>query len=448
MARASLLALVTATVVTATVVTAQPTGAAAPDAEVDPAVASYLLEGRYDVSLHLAWAERRVRVTTRLDLLNTSGGPVDRLELNSAAARLGAMRGLHVTVDGVQAQARIVGQTITVRLPGPLAEGGRARVWLAYRARLGTRVAGRAYWFAKLGGVVQLYRFIPWLSRTIRFGAQGHGEPFLTPVSPRVRVTVSADRKLVWATTGQPMATDPDGPRPRPRQTFVARDVRDFAIVASPAYRTARGTSRDGDTVILAYALGGGGRRLVELAARELARFERITGVPYPYPAYRIAESGGGLPMEAPALIWIPAARGPAEQPFLVSHETAHQWWYGIVGNDQSTDAFADEAMADYFARRAHLSIRPSRCQPDRLDGDIRDYSGACYFEVIYVQGARFLDRLRRDFGTRRFARAIRAYTRAHRLGIGSNLRLLEAFRAEMGDGVLPRYRRRFPSLY
>ena len=69
------------------------------------------------------------------------------------------------------------------------------------------------------------------------------------------------------------------------------------------------------------------------------------------------------------------------------------------MGNDQSTDAFADEALADYYSRRAHLSIRSSRCKTDRLDRTIKSYSGACYYEVVYVQGARFLDNLRRDYG-------------------------------------------------
>jgi hypothetical protein len=104
--------------------------------------------------------------------------------------------------------------------------------------------------------------------------------------------------------------------------------------------------------------------------------------------------------------------------------------------------------MADYFSRKAHLSIRPSRCPTDRLDRDIREYSSACYFEVVYVQGARFLDDLRRDFGAGAFKRAIRTYTADYRLGMGGNAKLLEALRVEMGDGVLGRYRKRFPSLY
>jgi len=163
---------------------------------------------------------------------------------------------------------------------------------------------------------------------------------------------------------------------------------------------------------------------------------------------YRIAETGGGLAMESPALIWIPRSRSAADHPYLVSHETAHQWWYSTVGNDQSTDAFADEALADYFSRKAHLSIRSSRCKTDRLDRATQAYSDGCYFEVVYVQGARFLNNLRRDYGAAKFKKAIRAYTRSNKHDISNNARLLEAFRAEMGNGVLPRYRNRFPSIY
>jgi len=316
-------------------------------------------------------------------------------------------------------------------------------VWISFKARLGTATKGRAYFFAKLDGVAQLYRFIPWLSRTIPFGSQDHGEPFLTPVSPRVEVRVSSDRKLVWASSGRRVAKID-----KRTSVFVARNVRDFDIAASPAWKTVRGHSKDGQTTILVHTSSGNGRRLVGLARDELARFEHKTGVQYPHATYRIAETGGGLPMESPALTWIPASRTAAELPFLVSPETAHQWWYSTVGNDQSTDAFADEALADYFARKAHLSIRPSRCRMDRLDREIRAYSTTCYYEVIYIQGARFLDKLRKDFGGGKFKAAIRAYTEANSGQIAGNVRLLEAFRAQMGDKVLKRYHARFPSLY
>lgn len=419
-------------------------GAMAAIAATSPvaARASLELEATYEVELDLAWAQGLVQVKTRIELSNTSGGRVDRVVLNTVAAKLGSMRRLRVRVDGERVAARVSGQTISFPLRQPLAVDDSVTVFVAYKARLQTSNVGRNFLFSKLDGVVHLYRFIPWLSRRIPFGSQAHGEPFLTPASPEVRVTAKSDRRVVWATSGRRVRGQGR------RHVFVAQDVRDFVMTASPSYRVLRGTSLDQETAILVYTRTADAKRLLRLARQELDRYERRTGVPYPYPTYSIAESGAGLPMEAPALIWIPGFRSAADYPYLVSHETAHQWFYGIVGNDQSTDAFADEALADYFSRRAHLSVRPSRCPTDRLDRDIRRYATACYFEVVYVQGARFLDGLRRDFGGAAFRRAVRAYSQDHRLGIGSNAKLLEAFRQEMGDRVLPRFERRFPSLF
>jgi hypothetical protein len=407
------------------------------------AAASFRLEARYDVDVHLDWDTRWVDVKTTIDLRNTSGGSVNRLELNTVAAKLGGLKNLRARVDGRAVAATKVGQTLLVPLGRALPVGDTVTVFVAYRARLATRIGGRSYLFAKLGGVAQLYRFIPWLSRRTPFGESNHGEQFVTPVSPRVEVTVSSDRKLVWATSGRKVEKINE-------RTFryVARNVRDFNIAASPSWRTATGTARNGKVKIFAHTRRHDGKRLVRLARAELARYTALTGVPYPHDTYRIAETGGGLAMESPALIWIPASRSAASHAYLVSHETAHQWWYSTVGNDQSTNAFADEALADYFSRKAHLSIRASRCKTDRLDRPSQAYSDACYFEVIYVQGARFLDKLRKDYGSAKFKAAIRSYTRANKHDIANNARLLEAFRARMGDGVLKRYRSRFPSLY
>jgi hypothetical protein len=407
------------------------------------AASSYDLETRYTVGVHLDWDTRWVDVTTTIDVRNTSGRAIDRLDLNTVAAKLGGMKNLRARVNGASRKVTKVGQTLILPLGFELAAGASATVFVGYRARLRTSAGGRGYFFAKLDGVAQMYRFIPWVSRRIPFGSSNHGEQFVTPVSPRVEVTVSADRKLKWATSGRQVKKLSER-----KLRFVARNVRDFNLAASPRYKVATGKTYNGKTRIIAHTVRHDGKRLVRLAKQEIARYASLTGVPYPHPTYRIAETGGGLAMESPALIWIPRSRPASDHPYLVSHETAHQWWYSTVGNDQSTDAFADEALADYFSRKKHLSIRASRCKTDRLDRDTQAYSDGCYFEVVYVQGARFLNNLRRDFGSAKFKAAIRAYTKDNRNDIANNARLLEAFRAQMGNGVLPRYRNRFPSIY
>ncbi len=65
--------------------------------------------------------------------------------------------------------------------------------------------------------------------------------------------------------------------------------------------------------------------------------------------------------MESPGLTWIPTGVGSANLSYLVHHETGHQWFYGIVGNDQSAEPFTDEAAADFLARNVLGQRRASR---------------------------------------------------------------------------------------
>ena len=60
---------------------------------------SVLLSATYDASLSISWGPRTIRVDSTATIRNSSGGPIDRVELNTIAARLGAIRLQPVTVD-------------------------------------------------------------------------------------------------------------------------------------------------------------------------------------------------------------------------------------------------------------------------------------------------------------------------------------------------------------
>ena len=88
---------------------------------------------------------------------------------------------------------------------------------------------------------------------------------------------------------------------------------------------------------------------MLDAAADAFDAIEARLGA-YPYRTYEVAQTAGGFGMESPGLIWIPT--GSAGEPALPRrHETAHQWFYGIVGNDQAREPFADEAATDFVAR-------------------------------------------------------------------------------------------------
>ena len=141
------------------------------------------------------------------------------------------------------------------------------------------------------------------------------------------------------------------------------------------------------------------------------------------------------------------AERTSGRLPWLVSHEIAHQWFYGLVGSDQANEPFADEAPADYLARYVTGSLRSSRCAQDELDRSIYAYTTSCYFETVYVGGSQVLESIRRRTGTGAFFGAMRAYLAEHRNGIGSTRELLAAFDAVDPVDLAARLRPRFPRI-
>jgi hypothetical protein len=412
-----------------------PIPAAAPDRT------SLRLEATYDVTAWLTWSTGRIRVHTALHVRNTSGGPIEHLELNALPAKIGRMILDGVTVDGSDVQGRMTGQTILVPLGFTLGTGDATDVVVDYRAWFAKGTGGHLFLWSRANGIKSAYRWIPWISRRTAYEASWHGDPFVTPISPLVRVTLHSDVALRYATSGK--VTEHHGNT----WSYVARNVRDFNFTASRDYHVLTGRSDDGDTRIEVYTKTLDARVILRWAKRSMAWYEKKIGE-YPYPTLTYGESSGGIGMESPAHIWLPYHFSSAVLPFLVGHETAHQWFYAVVGNDQTTNPFADEALAEVMDRSFFGAYRGSRCAHARLDLSMYDYSSNCYYEIIYVQGTNFLVNLREDMGSKAFWKALRTYWQDQRWKISSTRKLLETLRDYAGDWVLPRYHSRFPSLY
>ncbi len=169
----------------------------------------------------------------------------------------------------------------------------------------------------------------------------------------------------------------------------------------------------------------------------------------YPHPYFKVVQSAGGYGMESPGLIWIPTGVASSNLRYLATHETAHQWFYGIVGNDQATEPFDDEAAADFAARSVLGMRRASHCATARLDRRIYDYSSACYYETIYIQGGNLLDDARKTMGSTAFWAALRGYVTANRNRIVTTGTLLYALdSATPIDLAGTLFAPRFPRLY
>ncbi len=426
-----------------------PSASVAPGSSAEPPAAAGLVAGAvnrtsldltasYRATVRLSWATRSFRVSSTMTVTNTSGGSIDRLELNTIAARLGRMAITLARVDGRDVRPTVTDQTIHLPLGGTLPPGASVTVRIDYRATLRSDTAGSNWLFTRANGILEAHRWLPWISRPTAFNRPNHGDPFVTPVSPLVRVTIVSDRRIRWATTGE--QTSPTGTT----MTFEARNVRDFAFTGAPDYRTTSATV-GGVTVRVWYRPGFAASTVLSAAKVALAREAKLLGA-YPYRTYDLAETAGGYGMESPGLTWIP--RGAGSLRYLVAHETAHQWFYGIVGNDQARQPYADEAATDFVARYALGLRRASRCGTARLDLSIYRYSSACYYEAIYIQGGNFLDDTRRKMGSTAFWAGMRDYLATYRFRIGSTKALLDTLDAHTPLNLVPRYEPRFPGLY
>jgi hypothetical protein len=404
---------------------------------------SLQLDAIYEAYLRIEWGARTIRVDSTATIYNTSGGPIDRLNLNTIAARLGAMKLGPVTVDGVTVPASISDQTIVVPLGGILPEGAATIVRVRYAASVKSSLTGSNWMFTRTNGVLDLYRWLPWVSRGIKFDRPNHGDPFETPVSRAVKVKIGASIPLVLATTGDRQSISAD----RKTQVFVANNVRDFTVTAATDYRTSDRVVGS-TTVRVYYRPGAPGAAMLDAAADAFDAYRKRLG-PYPYPTFKVVQSAGGYGMESPRLIWIPTGVASSNLRYLAAHETAHQWFYGLVGDDQATEPFTDEAVADFVARNILGLKRASRCSTGRLDLRIYDYSATCYYEQIYIQGGNLLDAARVKMGSTAFWAALKGWVDANRYRIATTQSLLQALDAatpiDLGSTL---FAPRFPRLY
>ena len=404
---------------------------------------SLALDAVYRSTLKLTWSTRAIWVDSTAIITNTSGAEIDRVELNTIAARLGNIRLRPVTVDGVAVPATVTGQTIIVPLGGVLPIDATTRVRVRFSARLNSDLAGSHWLFTQTGGIADIYRWLPWVSRRVTFERPSHADPFVTPTSRDVRVTITSDRRLDLATTGELISASSDGRT----KTFQATNVRDFTVTASTNFEWRE--RRVGDTTIRVwYRPGTRGAAWLDAAADAFAALESRLG-PYGYPTFDVVQSAGGSGMESPGLIWIPTGTAASNLRYLAAHETAHLWFYGIVGSDQVREPFTDEAMAD-FAARSILGIhRSSRCPTRPLDRSIYDYTARCYYEIVYIQGGNLLEDALRAMGSDLFWSTIRGYVDANRyklVATSTLLRTLDDATPLDLAGLL--FAARFPRIY
>jgi hypothetical protein len=396
------------------------------------------LRAEYDVQADIHFAAGSMTVSSTAHVKNTTSNSVGKLTFNLLPLRLGNLDSLQVMAGGSAVEPTVSDQSLIVPLPASLAPDETIDVTVGYRAFFNTDTQGKKALFMKKSGTIASYRWIPWLSRPQKFNTPNFGESWVTGTSPRVTVTFTSDVALKYATSG--VKTGGTGLT----QTFAASDVRDFNFAASPNYHTKKVTWNGIKVTVFYKAYDPDA-----LLSKTLLALERFTDKigAYPYDHLSVAETPAGVGMESPGMTWIDATLAKSRFAYIVVHETSHQWFYSTIGNNQATDPFLDEAVADFLTRDALGSFRSSDCALDRLDRTVYDYQGRCYNEVIYVQGGLYLRNYKNEVGANAFWAGMHNFYVARKFDIANTRSLFDYLDAASGYPS-QQHADRFPSLY
>jgi hypothetical protein len=207
-------------------------------------------------------------------------------------------------------------------------------------------------------------------------------------------------------------------------------DARSFAWSVSPEYVML--TDAVGPVTVQSYVFPEhvvAGRAALRATADALALYSELFG-PYPHSYLVLIEALFPDGMEYDGLFFLGSEyyAGYAGHPRgyltpIAVHETAHQWWYGRIGNDQALEPWLDEALATYsellFYERMYPELvdwwwefRVTRFHPEGwVNSTIYEHGGfRPYVDAVYLRGALFMQNLRDLVGDEAFLAFLQDY--------------------------------------
>lgn len=327
-------------------------------------------------------------------------------------------------LTGGTAGALEVGCTaLKVTLPAPLAQNASATLSFG----LSIVVPNGSDRFGRSGAYAYIGNAIPVVDVKDAAGWQlapytNNGESFYTLAS---NYTVTLDHPTSLLTPATGTSVDSPGAAGRTVTTATATKVRDFAWAAGPFSRSS--TTTPAGTKVSTYwtsAISAStAASLQSTSANAIDQHASRFGA-YPYGEVDVVLDNtfwfGG--MEYPGFV----LDSPSATAAI--HELAHQWWYGIVGDDEYTNPWLDESFADYSTDLVQGKDGTGCWNPawqssaERISNPMSywDSHSSRYGTVVYSYGKCALHDLRRLIGATAMTNLLRSYAAAHWFGVST----------------------------
>ena len=172
-----------------------------------------------------------------------------------------------------------------------------------------------------------------------------NGDPFYSDIA-NYSVSISHPNTLIMASTGYTTESRVSGNSTNAK--IEAKAVRDFAMVFSTEFRVMSDTV--GDTKVSYYYYNEDDPiKYLQTSIDAVKTFNKLFGA-YPYRTLSVVKASflhGG--MEYPNLVYVSdSVTIESEYQNVIIHEIAHQWWYGVVGNDEVSHPWLDEGLTEF----------------------------------------------------------------------------------------------------
>lgn len=240
--------------------------------------------------------------------------------------------------------------------------------------------------------------------------------------------------------------------------------VRDFAIALTKEHSK---MGRKVGSCQLTYVGYDGDENIkdcLDVAAKAVEFYGDAFGE-YPYETLEVVKAPfvhGG--MEYPGLVLISdSITEPQDIARVIAHEVAHQWWYGVVGNNEITEAWLDESLAEYssvlfFEGHKEYGLTYEELTKEAFAGyvvyadivsamsglintsmllPVWKYNGDYeYSYMIYVKGVLLFDEVRELVGKRKLEQGLKKYYLTYKFKVATTDGFIHTFTKVAGKGV------------
>ncbi len=320
----------------------------------------------------------RLEGVLELRYVNTISEEIDalpfRLYANGPAPDNDAVTISEALVDGevVEPSLSVSGSVLEIPFDGPLAPGDSAIIAMTFTTVL--PIDSSAHYgifnYSSTSGTWALAHWYPVIAGRdpvtgwVLDYPSRNGDPIFSDTA-LFDVSITAPAGWSVVTTGVEFG-DPVERDAAVSQRYVSGPVRDFTIVADPELEV---TTREiGGTTVKSWYNPGQevvGEAVADYAAQALELFNELLG-PYPYTDLDLVpvDMFGAAGCEFPALIYMATdyyegntnLEVPNSLDFTVAHEVVHQWFYGLVGNNQYAHAFIDEGLTQHLSADVYFA--------------------------------------------------------------------------------------------